>query len=381
MAQFGRSKEKRSDAKIIVLALVINQEGFLKYSNIFEGNTADSKTLPTIIDQLRVKTSDAQRAVVVLDAGIATEENLELIDSKGYYYLCVSRSQLGDYNIDPNAVPFTVTTKNKQELSLVKVVSEKSTDFFLKVKSPGKTLKEAAMKTQFEARFEEELAKIKKSTQTKKLKKIEKINRRIGRVQQKYPSVGKYYDIEVVLAENQTEATDINYKKNIEKYQAVEELLGIYFVRTNMPVSEQKTVWEIYNTIREIESTFRTLKTDLDLRPVYHKSDNAAMAHLHLGLLAYWIVNTIRHQLKKNGITDDWSELIRKCNSQKLVTSTAKNQLNQLVSITKSSEPNKAVQLIFDTLNYKHYKKITKQVVVHNLENKKSELAEIQLII
>ena len=105
------------------------------------------------------------------------------------------------------------------------------------------------------------------------------------------------------------------------------------------------------------------------------------MAHLHLGLMAYWIVNTIRYQLKKNEITDDWSELIRKCNTQKLVTSTAKNQLNQLVSITKSSEPNKNVQQIFETLNYKPYKKITKQVVVHNLENKKNEIANIQLVI
>ena len=237
------------------------------------------------------------------------------------------------------------------------------------------------MKAQFEARFEEELGKIKKSTQTNKLKKIEKINRKIGRVQQKYPSVSKYYDIEVVPADTKTEATDINYKKNTEKYQTIEELLGIYFVRTNMPVAEQKTVWEIYNTIREIESTFRTLKTDLDLRPVYHKNDNAAMAHLHLGLLAYWIVNTIRYQLKKSEITDDWSELIRKCNTQKLVTSTAKNQLNQLVAITKSSEPNKAVQQIFETLKYKPYKKIKKQVVVHKMENKKNEVAEIQLII
>ncbi|MBK7097946.1 MAG: hypothetical protein IPH58_05800 [Sphingobacteriales bacterium] len=61
----------------------------------------------------------------------------------------------------------------------------------------------------------------------------------------------------------------------------------------------------IYNTIREIESTFRVLKTDLDLRPIYHKRDESSMAHLHLGLLVYWIANTIRHQLKQSGIHDD----------------------------------------------------------------------------
>ena len=81
--------------------------------------------------------------------------------------------------------------------------------------------------------------------------------------------------------------------------------------------------WMIYNTIREIESTFRILKTDLDLRPIYHRNDDSTMAHLHLGLLAYWLVNTIRYQLKQSGITDDWKEIKRKASTQKSVVTTA----------------------------------------------------------
>jgi len=74
LAKFGRSKEKRNDAKLIVLALVI----ILKYSNVFDGNTTDSKSLPTIIDNFRIKTSESSnKAIVVLDAGIATEDNLK----------------------------------------------------------------------------------------------------------------------------------------------------------------------------------------------------------------------------------------------------------------------------------------------------------------
>src|SRR5690606_29078904 len=79
IAQFGRSKEKRSDCKLVVLALVVNTQGFLKYSNIFEGNKSDSKSLPDIINKIRIKTSTEKRAIVVLDAGIATEENCKLI--------------------------------------------------------------------------------------------------------------------------------------------------------------------------------------------------------------------------------------------------------------------------------------------------------------
>jgi len=69
-------------------------------------------------------------------------------------------------------------------------------------------------------------------------------------------------------------------------------------------------VWGSYNVIREVESTFRTLKTYLDLRPIYHKTDDATLAHLNLGLLAYWVVNTIRFQLKRN---EEEIILIRRC--------------------------------------------------------------------
>ena len=83
LANFGRSKEKRSDCKLVVLALVDNVEGFIKYSNIFDGNTADNATLPKIIDNLLSQTSNEKRAVVVIDAGIATEDNLAQIKAKG----------------------------------------------------------------------------------------------------------------------------------------------------------------------------------------------------------------------------------------------------------------------------------------------------------
>ena len=87
LAQYGRSKEKRSDAKLIVLALVVNPQGFIKYSTILEGNIADCKTLEGMIENLRIKTSSsAQKALVVIDAGI-TESNLAMIKAKGYEVL------------------------------------------------------------------------------------------------------------------------------------------------------------------------------------------------------------------------------------------------------------------------------------------------------
>ena len=82
-AKFGRSKEKRNDAKIVVLAVVTNREGFLKYSNIFEGNMTDCKTLETVIDTLSNETSyTVRKPIVVIDAGIATEDNVIMLRKK-----------------------------------------------------------------------------------------------------------------------------------------------------------------------------------------------------------------------------------------------------------------------------------------------------------
>ncbi|NEW83358.1 MAG: hypothetical protein GZ094_13450 [Mariniphaga sp.] len=114
-----RSKEKRCDAKLVVLGLVINPEGFIKYSSIMEGNMADCKTLERMIGKLRIKTSSsAKKALIVTDAGITTDENLKMILDNGYDDLCVSRSNLKTYNIKAGAATVSVTDNRKQKIEL-----------------------------------------------------------------------------------------------------------------------------------------------------------------------------------------------------------------------------------------------------------------------
>jgi transposase len=136
---------------------------------------------------------------------------------------------------------------------------------------------------------------------------------------------------------------------------------------------DEHTFWSIYNAIREIEYTFRVLKTDLNLRPVYHKTDEASMAHLHLGLLAYWLVATIRYQLKQQGINSDWREIVRKMNTQKCVTTTVENINQQTISIRQCTEPTKKVKEIYDKLKYKYQPFVQKKSVVPPAEILKNE--------
>jgi len=125
LAKFGRSKEKRSDAKLVVLALVVNIEGFIKYSSILEGNIADCNTLSAMIEKLASHTCGGP-AVVVLDAGIATEENLKLIEAKGYKYLCVSRTKLKDYQSVPDRLTVLLDTKSNQPLDYEQLRAKKT---------------------------------------------------------------------------------------------------------------------------------------------------------------------------------------------------------------------------------------------------------------
>lgn len=366
-ARFGRSKEKRSDAKLLVMAVVVNPEGFIKYSTIYEGNKADCKTLADMIDKLRLATSSTGRkALVVIDAGIATDDNLKLIREKGYDYLCVSRSTVKDYTVEPGVQCVSITDKKRHPIELLKVNVNSNTDYYLRVKSESKGLKESGMNSRFKDRFEEGLANIESSLHKKSgIKQLDRVHERIGRLKQKYPSIHRFYQIDVESNENNDVTTLSWYMKpDVDPDQNS----GIYFLRTSLSGPDEQMVWLVYNTIREIEYTFRVLKTDLDLRPVFHQQDDASMAHLHLGLLAYWLVNTIRYQLKQKGITSDWREIVRIMNTQKCVTTLAQNKAEEIISIRKCSEPDEKAKNIYDMLQYKYAPFIRKKSVVLKTE-------------
>jgi transposase len=106
---------------------------------------ADSESLPKIIDNLHQQTSSQKRAVVVIDAGIPTEDNLAIIQQKGYDYVCVSRSKIKDYSIKEEAGTTHIVTKNKQVISLQKVNTKQTSDYVLRVKSLGKEVKKRTM--------------------------------------------------------------------------------------------------------------------------------------------------------------------------------------------------------------------------------------------
>ena len=378
IARFGRSKEKRNDCKLLVLALVINAEGFPKHYSLFEGNMSDPKSLLHIIEGLDRKSGGKSEhpKTVVMDAGIATGENLELLRELHYDYICVSRKRLTGYEPVEESNPVIIRDRLNQPIELlsVKASGDNSGDRFIQVRSRMKALKEYGMAGQATSRYEMELAKISASL-TKKggTRRVDKVNRRIGRAQQKYPSVQSRYEVELKCSGNI--ATDLVWRKKDED----KELKGIYFLRTTLDEKREEFLWQIYNIIREVEYSFSVLKTDLELRPIYHKKDQASLAHLHLGILAYWLVVTIRHQLKAKGIRLGWKQILEVMDSHKLVTSTMKTSGNEEVEMIRCSEPGEQVKNIYQAVKITEVPFKPKKSVRYQLGFQKKSDIEYQI--
>lgn len=382
---YGRSKEKRHDCKLIVLALVVNSHGFPKHYQLFDGRMTDTDSLQKIIDSLDEQMKSlGVSPIVVMDAGISTEDNLAMLKKKGYRYLCVSRSSSKVYDAIEGEKKQQLTDNRGQSLEIQRVkVTHKpdkegnlptsAADTFFWVRSEAKAAKENGMYDQFTKRFLAEIEKIKASL-TKKhgTKKTDKVMERLGRAKQKYPSVSSHYNFTYTEEDGIVTSLECTLKEDYD----FNEKAGVYFLQTNLDEKDRKdgiTIWTIYNILKEVESSFRCMKTDLDLRPVYHKSDVACLAHLHLGILAYWVVTSIRYQLRQKGINKTWSQILEIMLTQKSVTSEARNLQDEPIHLEQCSEATPEAGEIYDKVGIPHEPYKPKKSVWAQIRNQKIE--------
>jgi transposase len=369
LAQFGRSKEKRRDAKIVSLALLTDGQGFIRRSKIYGGNVSEPATLREVISALEADSkTDAglfeAKPVAVMDAGIATEENLEFLRGKGFDYVCVSRSGLQDYSLAETGCKTVFDNRNHPiEISRATPDGKDDGDLYLYVKSDMKRQKEQSMSGKLTKRFVDGLENIRSSLSKKRgIKGEGAVNQRIGRLLQKYPSVGKLYRVELKVDENKT-VVDIIYEQSKPAEPA-----GVYFIRCSQNQLTEELIWEIYNILREIESTFRCLKTDLDIRPIYHQMDKNTEAHIFMGIVAYQLVHAIRCGMKKNGINHSWRRIRQIMSSQTMATTRMKLENGDSLVLRNATHPNAEQMKMYRALKFKQTnpKMRKKAVVPHN---------------
>ena len=353
LCRYGRSKEKRSDCPLVALGAVVNTEGMLVRSRIFEGNRADCKTLQQMIGSLEGSTTcDTHRKIVVMDAGISTKENLDWLKAHGYKYITVMRSAGVRYTTIDNTRK-TVTDNKGQQIELQKVRVEGLSDTVLLVDSELKTRKEQSMYRRACQVYEEGLKAIESGIHRKGgTKKRDAVNLRLGRLKER--SFGVHNDYEVTFEYDEKDITrSMSWKKKEARSQLTESSHGKYLIETNMDENEEENIWQFYNVIRMVEETFRILKTDLDIRPVYHKTDEGIKAHLHLAILAYWVVSSAQYQLKKKDIRHEWNELVRVMKTQVVVTTRATRNDGARIEIRQCTEPEEKLNQILTALDIK----------------------------
>ncbi len=345
LARYGRSKEKRNDCPLVVFTGVINQEGFIRHSRIYEGNKADLTTLPDMIADMEENSNKHSQKTIVMDAGIATDDNLSLVKEKGYDYVCVAREQLENYTVSDADKTKVLTDRDKNEVELSILQPEDKADTWMYVRSQAKAHKEHSMNDKIGQRFEEELANIRAGLFKKGgTKKIDKVWQRIGRAKQKHSRVSGLYKI--TDTQENGKVTELKWEK-INKPAKADKEKGIYFIRTSYQDPGEAQLWDIYNTIREVESTFRCLKSDLNIRPVFHQNDERVESHIYLTILAYQLVNTIRYMLSREGLNYDWPNIVRLLSTQTIQTLEIPTE-EKTIHIRKPAKPNEEVKNIYD---------------------------------
>jgi transposase len=339
----GRSKEKRSDCPLVTLGLVLDSSGFPRSSRVFAGNASEPATLETMVTSLAGAEANA---LIVMDAGIATEANLQWLQERNYRYLVVSRKRHVEWDEELSQI---VRVQGTNEVRIYSKPSDDGEEVELYCRSSSRAAKEVAIDSLFQQRFETQIRALADGLNKKgSTKRYDKVLQRVGRLQEKYARVAQHYTIEVEKDPHSNLATKLHFERtNV----AAKEYAGVYCLRTNMMDWDAEKLWRTYIMLTDLEAVFRSLKSELGMRPVYHQTTMRVEGHLWITLLAYHLVHHIRLRLKAAGIHDSWDTLRQRMRSHMRVTTTMRTKDNKTLHIRKAARPEPWQQAIYQALD------------------------------
>ncbi len=342
-ARYGRSKEKRSDCPLVTLGLVLDGSGFPRTSKIFPGNAAEAKTLKRMLTGLGAEAG----TIVVMDAGIASEDNIQWLREHGYRYLVASRKRRRDFEAR-EAV--TVKTTPGQSVRVQRVVNEHTGEIELYCHSEGREKKERAMQERFAERFETALHSLAAGLHKKgTTQRHDKVLERIGRLKEKYAQAAQHYEIQVIPDPESGKTRSIDWQRK-EKPHTQATHPGVYCLRANIADWDEERLWKTYIMLTDLEAVFRSLKSELGLRPIYHHREERVSSHIFITLLAYHLVHTLRLQLKAAGIHDSWQTVRAKMENQQRVTALFRGKNGKSVHLRKATRAEPEQKRIYDAL-------------------------------
>jgi len=352
-AQFGRSKEKRSDCPLVTLGLVLDGDGFPLGSQVFPGNASEPATLELMLDGLQGKQPlTAEKPVIIMDAGIASADNIAWLTERGYLYLAVSRER---HVKEPRGQESAVLVRDTEHSKVIvyREIDAETRETRLYCHSDQKAQKEQAIRNRFHVRLEEALDKLNSGLDKKgTIKTYPKVLERIGRLREKNSRVSQDYRIEVIADGEKNNAIRIEWTREPQSEQK-DLHCGVYCLRTNIPDWSEAQLWSTYIMLTEIEATFRSLKTDLGLRPVYHHKEDRVTGHLFITLLAYHLVHTLRYQLKQQGIHLSWDSIRNLMSTQQRITITLPTDDHKTIHLRITTQAEAQQKQLYAALSIK----------------------------
>ena len=344
MAKHGHCKSKRTDCPLVTLAVILDDSGFIRRSRMFQGNIAEATTLEGMLKELNAP----KGALIIMDRGIATEKNIAWMIENGYRYLVVSRER--NRQFDESQSVETITAQ-EDSIKLQRIISEDGQEVRLYCYSEGRENKESAITGRFADRFEKGLLKIIESlTKPHGKKSVDQVNERIGRLKAKSRGIGQHYEIELTTDESKKLVTSITWSKVPKAGTAVTHP-GVYCLRSNETSWDESKLWHTYTMLTDLESVFRSLKSELGLRPVFHKTEERTEGHLFITVLAYQFVQVIRKKLRSKGNKLGWTSLRNILSVQQRVTASFKQKDGRTLNIRKATKAEKELLDIYTALD------------------------------
>jgi transposase len=293
MVRRGYSRDHRPDCEQLVIALIVNNEGFPFSYETFDGNRSDVSTMETILRMVERKYGKARR-IWVFDRGIVSEENLAAIRKRdGQYLTGTPRSQMKQFEAELLKDDWTQV---RPEVEVKKMAIPQGEETYILCRTSGRKEKEKAIRNRFSNSMETALKGLEKAIVTGRLKDRNKMERRLGKIQARHPQVNDLYDL--ALRET-AEGVRLFWEIKEDRKSWRESREGAYLLRTNLKAKTAEELWSKYMQLTEAEASFRALKSELSVRPLFHQLEPRVKAHVMVAFLGYALWVTLKHLLKR----------------------------------------------------------------------------------
>ena len=296
----GYSRDPRPDCQQVCIGLVVSPEGLPLAYEVFAGNRNDVTTVEEIITVMEEKYGQAKR-IWVLDRGMVSEENIEFLRARQAQYLVgTPKAQLRQFEAALLADQDWQQVRPDVEVKLLPHPEGKGQEQFVLCRSQARREKEKAMLARQEQRLWQKLLGIHRRLQNKPAP-AEEIERRVGRWLGRYPAADKLFEVEVCLDE-QRQACGLSVACVVDRKQWAAQAQGAYLLRTNCTESDPAKVWEWYLHLQQAEAAFRCAKSDLCLRPIFHRKTQRMEAHILVCFLSLALWRVLEQWMKGKGL-------------------------------------------------------------------------------